>query len=79
MNCDVTYLSDLFYMDKETAINAAKNIIYKYEKPLEKWKWDAVCITEMGNHTWRMFEKVRNDNNERFIGIITETLILKNN
>lgn len=76
MNCDVTYLSDLFYMDKETAVNAAKAIIYKREEPLEKWKWDAVCITEMGKNTWRMFEKVRNDNNERYIGIITETLIV---
>lgn len=76
MNYNVLFLSDLFYFNKEAAINEAKTMFFKEEVEIKTHKWDAVRFTQVNEETWRTFEKIRNDSNERYIGIISETLIL---
>lgn len=40
-------------------------------------RWIDVCVPTANMDSWRIFEKVINDQNERYIGIITETLVLE--
>ena len=76
MNYNVLFLSDIFFFNKEAAISEALTMFYKEEVEITTHKWEAVCFTEAHDNTWRTFEKVRNDSNERYIGIISETMIL---
>ena len=76
MYYNVLFLSDMFYFNKEAAINEAKTMFCKKEVEIKTHKWEAVCFTEANADTWRTFEKVKCDSNERYIGIISETMIL---
>lgn len=75
MRCDILYMSDLLYFSKDLALRAVKECYCKKEENISTHKWESVFVA--GVESWRTFEKVRNDSNERYIGIITETLILE--
>lgn len=74
----VTYVSDLLFGTRDLAIKRAKEMYWKEEgEPIETHKWEDICIPINDRDTWFTFEKVINDRNERYIGIITETLVLE--
>ncbi len=73
MRCDLIFMSDILYLTKGLALKAVNEMFCKKEEEVKTHKWDAVFIP--GIDTWRTFEKVRNDSNERYIGIITETMV----
>ena len=73
MRCDLIYVSDILYLNKGLALKAVNEMFCKKEEEVKTHKWDVVFIS--GKDNWRTFEKVRNDSNERYIGIITETMV----
>ena len=72
----IIYMSDLLFATRELAIKHTNIYPCKKEVEILTHKWIDVCITVNNIDTWRTFEKVRNDSDERYIGIITETLAL---
>ena len=74
---EVICVSSLLYNDREFAIEEAKKLSYKKEEEIDRHRWQDVCFSVANRDTWRTFEIIRNDSNKRYIGIITETLVLK--
>ena len=75
MRCELIYISDVSYLSKALALSVIHEMFCKREKEIKTHKWDAVFIP--GVDTWRTFEKVRNDSDERYFGVISETLVLE--
>ena len=73
MRCELIFMSDILYLTKGLALKAVNEMFCKKEEEVKTHKYDAVFVPDIV--TWRMFEKVRNDSNKRYIGIITETMV----
>ena len=65
----------MLFATKELAIKHTHIYPCKKEVEILTHRWIDVCMTIDGRSTWRTFEKIINDNNERYIGIITETMV----
>ena len=74
-NGDVTYLSNIFFSNRDTAIKQVEKLKCNKEEEIDTHKWIEVCVRIGGRYNWKTFEKIKNDNNKRYFGIITEILI----
>ena len=72
---EVIFVTNKFYLDKQFAVNLANVIPCEKEEEINIHKWRSVVINECGHSRWQPFEIVKNDNNKRYIGIITETMV----
>ena len=73
---EVIYISNVCYSNKKTAIEFVKKLKCKKEEEIKRNKNIEVYYTIHNHKNYCDFEKVRNDNNKRYYGIITETLIM---
>lgn len=72
---EVVFVSNIFYKDKQFAVNLANVIPCEKEEKINIHKWRSVVINECGYGRCQPFEIVKNDNNKRYIGIINESMV----
>lgn len=72
---EVKYLSSIFFGKKEAAIKEAEKLT-NFKEVVKTKKYIDVCMMVANNYTWRTFEKIKSDCKGRYVGIITETLIM---
>lgn len=72
---EVIYLSSIFFSNKKAAIKEIEKLT-NFKEEIKTQERIYVCITIANNYTWKIFERIRKGSNERYIGIISETMIL---
>ena len=73
----VTYVSDVFFLNRDSAIKEIEKRFWQDNTEIKTHKWIEVCMTIANHDTWRTFEKIINEKNEGYIGIITEILVVE--
>lgn len=78
---NVVYVSDVYFVNKDTAVKEAKKMRLEGEEETktDKWlnKWIDASLRIGNQYKWYWFEIIKKYTNCKYIGIIKDTLVLE--